>query len=298
MAERRIICFGDSFTLGEGANLKLTREIENMFKDDKNGHEKSSGMVAEINKKLSWTQFLCDSYRVPVINLGESGASNLKIFNTIFYFEANEPTPFTSKDLVIIMWSSSVRNKLPFFPEIYSEQGPIGAGWSLKELMGKDGLQAFTDRYYRQHSSNAHTSYVKETLQPFMSEYFKTYITELHDDSFYNTVNLNLVKFVQEFFKSKNIPCIMIDAFERMDSFKPKGDRKWNTLVDPTNYLWFGESTLWDELNKIGGDIWEDRELSYSPDGQRCHPNLEGYKLAGKFIKEHIDKKIWGKSAI
>lgn len=297
MANRRIICFGDSFTLGEGANLKLTKEIESLFDKSPEGCAKAAGLVSEINKKLSWTQYLHDTLGIYVANEGESGATNIKIFNNIFNYEVGG-NQYTPNDLVIIMWSSSIRNKLPWFPSVFSESGPVGAGWSLKELLGKDAHTNFKERYYTTSTTENEKRYLEFTLSPFMSDYFKKYLTELHSDEYYNLVNLNLVVFVQEFFKSRKIPYLMIDAFERMDSFKSKKDERWNTLVDPTYYLGFGKSTLWDELNTIGGDIWEDKDLSYSPEGQRCHPNYEGYRIAGKIISDYIQKHIWPKSLV
>lgn len=298
MSSRRIFCFGDSFTVGEGANLKLTREIESLF-DSKTieGRAKSSELIREINTKLSWSQYLADYFKVHVVNQGESGANNIKIFNNIFDYQAGGDS-FTKKDLVIVMWSSSIRNKLPWFPSIFAEAGPVGAGWSLKELLGKDAERAFTDRYYSSEVKPSQKEFIEKTLTPFMGDYFKTYITDLYDDSFYNTVNLNLVKFVQDYFDYRGINYLMIDAFEPMDSFKPKRDSKWQELIDTSKYLGFGETTAWDMLNEIGGDIWEDTELSYSPEGQRCHPNHLGYKLLGEKIAEFIEENIWQKSAI
>lgn len=297
MSRKRIICFGDSFTLGDGANLALTKEIENLFDKTPEGSSKASGLISEINKKLSWTQYVGDNLGVYIANEGESGANNLRIFNNVFNYEVGG-TKYSSEDLVIIMWSSSIRNKLPWFPNVFSEAGPVGAGWSLKELLGKDAHRGFADRYYTVNSTENEKKYVDSVLSPFMAEYFKKYLTELHSEEFYNIVNLNLVVFIQEFFKSRNIPYLMIDAFERMDSFKSEGDDKWDTLVDKKHYLGFGETTLWDELNKIGGDIWEDKKLSYSPEGQRCHPNKDGYVLAGKIILDYINKHIWPKSLV
>lgn len=297
MSNRRIFCFGDSFTVGEGANLKLQREIEDLFKEDKNGGAKSAELVSEINKKLSWTQHLADRFKVHVENRGESGSNNERIFNSVFKYDF-ELGGITKDDLVIIMWSSSVRNPLSWIPYIFAKTSPIGAGWSLKEMMDEKGLKNFVDVYSNPHVSKHELEYVQKHLVPFMGEYFKTFITDLYDESYYNTVNLNLIKFLQDYFKSKGIKYIMIDAFERMDSFKAKDDKRWDELIDTSTYIGFGETTLWDMLEEEGGDIWEDPELSYSPAGQRQHPNAEGYKIAGKIIGDFIEKNIWKRTAI
>jgi hypothetical protein len=56
----------------------------------------------------------------------------------------------------------------------------------------------------------------------------------------------------------------------------------------------------WDELNKIGGDVWEDKKLTVSPDGQRCHPNKTGYKLIGEILEKYVKSniKLYKKSTI
>lgn len=292
MSERRIFCFGDSFTVGEGANLKLQREIEALFNQREQGSEKAAEITAEINKKLSWTEYLAEQFNIHVGNQGESGSNNNVIFNRIFELEAHLGG-YTSNDLVIIMWSSSVRNKVPWVPETTSKASPIGMGWSLKELMEATGEKAFTNTYLKGLLDETEKKYVDKHIVPFLSSFFKTYITELHSDEYYNMLNLNYIVFLQEYFKSRNIPYMMIDAFEQMNSFKSKNDKRWDELVDPTYYFGSGKTTLWDELNKIGGNVWEDPELSYSPEGQRCHPNAEGYRIAGELIHNFIKEKIW-----
>lgn len=289
---RRIFCFGDSFTVGEGANLPLQKEIELMFNQDGPSRRKAAEIVSEINKKLSWSKHVGDKFGIWVANYGETGCSNNKIFNNIFTAEAMHGG-FTPNDLVIIMWSSSVRDKLSWFPNIFSDHGPVGAGWSLKELIQENSSETFGIRYFTETIEKKEQEYVESKLAPFLQEYFKTYITSLHTEEYYNLLNLNYIKLLQDYFKFNNIPYIMVDAFECMNSFKTKKDVRWANYIDTEYYFGEGNTTVWDELDKIGGDVWEDAELAYHPPGQRCHPNAEGYRLIGEMLIQFISKKIW-----
>jgi hypothetical protein len=289
---KRIFCFGDSFTVGEGANLKLQSEIELMFSQDSSSRRQASEIVSEINKKLSWTKHIGDHFGIWTANYGETGSTNNKIFNNVFTVEAMH-NGFTPDDLIIIMWSSSIRDKLSWFPALFSDQGPVGAGWSLKELLHKDSVESFEKRYYQDTLEKKELEYVETKLTPFLKDYFKTYLTSLHSNEYYNLLNLNYIKLLQEYFVTNSIPYIMVDAFECMNSFKAKKDTKWEKLIDTRFYFGEGNTTVWDELDKIGGNVWEDPELSFHPPGQRCHPNAEGYKLVGDMLIDFISRKIW-----
>lgn len=278
----RLICFGDSFTEGEGAWLEKTVEIENQYKEPSEGRLK----VAEFNYNYSWPKILGDSMGIKAENYGSCGASNNHIFNSIFKFDLSGQ--ILDDALIVVMWSSVIRDKLPFFPKLFSDNGPIGLGWSFNELAEDFASETFSKRYYKNINNK---DYIEEKLLPFMKEYFKKYIVNCYDSSFYNTLNFNYIYFLQEFFKSHGVSYIFIDAFESMNSFDPK-NKKWD-LIDKTKYWKFGESTAWDYINNIGGDVFENLELSFNPPGQKCHPNRHGYKLIAeelfRFYKKSLD---------
>ena len=301
MGKRRIFAFGDSFTVGEGADLALTSQVLKVFKEtNERDTRAASEVIRSINLKLSWTQHIENAFNIFVTNHGETGASNNTIFNKVF--EVDSYTDFGPEDLVIVMWSSSVRDKLPFFPDNFQQHGPIGAGWSLKELLGSDNENLFSRRFIYDdddHYDKKYLQYIEKTLTPFMQSYFKEYLTNFHSNEYYNIVNLNYIKLLQNYFKFKNTNYIMIDAFEQMNSFAKKQDKRWGD-IDTTFYFGKGNTTIWDELNKIGGDVWEDKKLTVSPDGQRCHPNKTGYKLIGEILEKYVKSniKLYKKSTI
>jgi hypothetical protein len=121
-----------------------------------------------------------------------------------------------------------------------------------------------------------------------MAEYFKPFITEVYDDQYYNLINYSYIHFLQSYFKYKGCDYIFIDGFEPMNSFDPKS-KKWS-LIDKSKYWNFGKLTAWDYLTNIGGDVFENMDLSYHPPGQKCHPNRHGYKLIAETLYNHCHK--------
>lgn len=279
----RLICFGDSFTEGEGAWLEKTVEIEKQYNKSSEGRLK----VSEFNYNYSWPKVLGDSIGIEAENYGSCGASNNYIFNSIFEFDQN--SKITTDALVVVMWSSAIRDKLPFFPKLFSDNGPVGLGWSFKELLETHYAPInFIMRYYK---NDITKEYTESTLVPFMKDFFKKFTVNCYDDSYYNLINFNYIYFLQEFFKYKKVNYIFIDGFESMNRFDPDYE-KWD-LIDKTKYWKFGESTAWDYLNNIGGDVFENLELSFNPPGQKCHPNRHGYRLIAeelfRFYKKSLD---------
>ena len=280
----RLITFGDSFTEGEGAWLEKTNLIEEQYKDSSTARLK----VSKFNSQFSWPTVLSKLLNLKkVANEGSCGSNNSKIFNRVFEFDKDGC--INKNDLVVVMWSSSLREKLPYFPHLYQEQGPIGLGWSLNEVFEDFGKDNFLTRYYK--GDIASIEYTKNILEPFMKGFFKKYITNSYDRNYYNILNFNFIYVLQEFFKYKKCKYIFIDAFESMASFN-KDYKKWEN-IDKSNYYKFGESTAWDYINEIGGDVFENLDLSFNPPGQKCHPNRHGYKIIAELIYDFYKKSLY-----
>ena len=297
----RLITFGDSFTEGEGAWLEKTNSIE---KDYESNPSEGRRLISEFNFQYSWPTQLAknlkieESYKIEsrkastkFLNAGSCGASNDYIFNDIFKKDAL--LNFKEGDLVVIMWSSSIRNKLPYFPKVFQKHSPIGLGWSLKEVFShsdqylESNIHNFTRRYY---NDSKDVNYVEDTLKPFMADYFKPFITEVYDDQYYNLINYSYIHFLQSYFKFKGCDYIFIDGFEPMNSFDPNS-KKWS-FIDKSKYWEFGKLTAWDHLNIIGGDVFENPDLSFSPPGQKCHPNRHGYKIIADLLYDFYKKSL------
>ena len=246
----KVIAFGDSWTAGEGTNHSITEKM------------KTFDEVEQYQKQHSWPRYLADKIGVQHKNFGEVGSTNYRIFSNVFeQFAENQ---ISNDDLIVIMWSSPLRDPLPFFPHMFSRTGPIGLAWSLKELVG--GSQESLKRYYEHwgKTNPQHISYMENDLIKFMDNYFPFYLENLHDESYYKLLNTNYIIMLQKYLESKGIDYIMCNAFEELDY-----DEK---LVDITNY--YNHQTMFEFLSNKG-EVWEDIKTMHAI----RHPNTQGHKL-------------------
>ena len=256
---KRIVAYGDSWTIGEGCN----REIE----DTLSKHEKII-----YQKENSWVKALGDRFNLPTENNGISGNPNNKIYNQIVDDIKNGLT--TKHDLVIIMWSSSLRDYLPFLPH-----GPKGEwlSWSTKHLMETP------DRFFT--STQTENRY----YDFFMEDYKKFFLVNLHTDLYYSIINQNYIIFLQHYLKHCKINYVMFDGIEDMflglDSAYDKTD-----LIDKDSYWGYRNKTVRDWLIERTDDtFWEYKERWDTRGTQ--HPNIKGYKLIADEVERFIKEK-------
>ena len=98
----KLFTFGDSWTEGVGGNRKDEYSTDNFEQR------------TIIRQKYCWPTHLSELLKCEVKNKGVEAFSNNAIFNTVFYQLKNKI--ITQDDFVVIMWSSSLRDPLPFFP--------------------------------------------------------------------------------------------------------------------------------------------------------------------------------------
>jgi len=160
----KLFTFGDSWTAGVGCNLK----VENTIKD--------SEELGMYRNSMSWPKYLSNLLNVEFLNLGEQGSSNKEIFDKII--TTIKSKIISENDLVIIMWSSSLRDDVPFFPNGESSMWGIlrtGPKWKFNWFV-KNSLKNTTgDSQYNN----------------FIKSYKEFFINNLYDDNYYNIVNQN-----------------------------------------------------------------------------------------------------------
>ena len=250
----RVIGFGDSFTAGEGTDNQYVEQLSTFEK------------IEKYQKEHSWPRYLADKIGVKYVNNGEVGSSNYRIFSNIFeQFAYNN---INNDDLVVIMWSSPLRDPLPFFPHMFSRTSPIGLSWSMKEFMSQD-TQEWKNRYYEHYgkTEKSEIKYIENDLLKFMEEYFPFYVENLHNEGYYKQLNTNYIVLLQKYLESKGVDYIMCDAFEQLSYDKE--------LVDTTNY--YNHQTTYEFLVKNGGDVFETGTLF--PKSRTKHPNTTGHEL-------------------
>lgn len=258
---KRLVAYGDSWTIGEGCN----REIE----DTLSKHEKMA-----YQKENSWVKFLSDSLNIPYENNGISGNPNNKIFNQIIDDVKNGIT--TKNDLVVIMWSSSLRDYLPFMPH-----GPKGEwlSWSTKHLMQTP------ERFFT--STQTENRY----YDFFMEDYKKFWLTNLYSDLYYSVVNQNYIIFLQQFFAHYKVNYVLCDGIEDM-FLGINRDYDKTHLIQTKNY-WGCMKTTFREwlIQNTDETYWEYQEDWDNRSTQ--HPNVKGYNLISDELYRFISDIKW-----
>ena len=224
----KLYCYGDSWTEGVGVN----RPVEN-------------GILTLHDKKIyrnqfSWPKNLSELLSINYENCGISGSSNKEIFDTIINdIKSNK---ITEGDLVIILWSSSLRDNVSFFPE--NEWHSWGLNYIDKENLKYWGVgQKLTKDV---------------TYNKFIYDYKMFYTTQIFNQNYYNIVNQNYIIFLQKLFEHYNIIYVMADAFDSMVIDINKDDDKAHHIN--TNLYWnFSLKTFKDYLSNLkDNSVWED----------------------------------------
>ena len=167
--------YGDSWTAGEGCDRKIE---DNLPKEEK----------IAFQKQNSWVKVLSEKLGIEHINNGVSGYSNIKIFNNIIDDLRNGI--ISKDDIITIMWSSSLRDTVPFLPN------GEWVSWSVKHLIEEP--HKFLNSYKSENVD----------FDTFFTKYKELYISDLFNQHYFNIVNQNYIIFLQQmlnFFEIKYI---------------------------------------------------------------------------------------------
>jgi lysophospholipase L1-like esterase len=269
---KRIVSFGDSFTVGLGTNRVHEQKIFDDFVEI--SKDKARQECSIFRRKNSFTQFLSDNFKCDNLNLGESGCSNKDIMNNVF--NSIDSDDVTSDDFVIIAFTSSLRDTQSFFPEIVNKNrtnGDTGIAWSKNELST---------------SLNSSIEHLTNDTDVFMTEYRKLFITELYDEYYYSMYNQNIILILQKYLEYNNIEYIMVDAFESMLYSK---DYDKINLIDKTKYWEFDSKTIssflreFNDISLFEKDKWVINELVSK------HPSTAGHRLFADELYRYINEK-------
>jgi len=254
----KLFTYGDSWTEGVGGNI--TEELTTEIPEER----------TRIRQKYCWPKHLSELLHCEVKNNGVGAFSNNAIFNTVFYQLKNGAV--TKNDLVVIMWSSSLRDPLPFFHN-------------------EDDFFIWGKRY----KSKGHLfKYIFDGIDGDNSKYNKAeqnfrnyYIANLFNDTYYDIVNQNYILHLQFIFKELGIRYVFCDAFDilinkNIDTLLDK-----THLIDNNRYWGYQTKTMADLLiDTKRKDVWEDN--SHWADITGKHPSNNGYK----FIADELFKFI------
>ena len=244
---RRLVAYGCSWTEGEGSDIS----IENKLKPNEK---------RKFRNKHAWPKILSDKLKIKnTLNRGISGNSNRKMFNDIVKDVENGNV--TEDDFVCIMFSSSLRDYVPFLPD------GEWISWSVKHLLQTP------DRFFNSYDEHG----VSTTFNEFLSNYKKFFVNELFNQEYYNIVNQNYIIFLQKLFEHYNIKYIFSEGLELMVD-NPLKENDNRDLIKYENYYGGGLVTFREFLIKTKfKNIWEISD-NYKTIATQ-HPNKEGYKI-------------------
>jgi hypothetical protein len=266
----KLYCYGDSWTEGVGVNIPVENGILTL-------HDKKI-----YRNQFSYPKHLSELLSINYENSGISGSSNKEIFDTIVNdIKSNK---ITEGDFVIVLWSSSLRDNVSFFPE--KEWHSWGLNYIDKENLKYWGVgQKLTKDV---------------TYNKFIYDYKMFYTTQIFNQNYYNIVNQNYIIFLQKLFEHYNIIYVMADAFDGMVIDVNKDDDKAHHIN--TNLYWnFSLKTFKDYLSSLKDtSVWEDNLPFEHKPGK--HPSILGYKRiaeelyrfinSNNILNKKFDKKI------
>jgi hypothetical protein len=246
--------YGCSWTQGEGSDVSIESTLKN---EDLN----------QFRNEHSWLKHLAKKIGIDYRNNGSSGNSNNNIFNKIV-LDITDGI-IKSDDLVIIMWSSSLRDSVTFLPK------GEWVSWSVKHLIQYP--EKFVNSF--KNDDNVYTE--------FIMKYKNFFVSELFNQNYYNIVNQNYIVFIQKLLNHYGIKYIMCDSFESMLIDLHKKDDVTHT-IDKSTYWGFRKQTFRDFLNKTNRlDIWEHQDTTYNTRATQ-HPNKIGYNLISQELYNYI----------
>jgi hypothetical protein len=255
--------FGDSWTEGVGGDLESEKKTE--IPEER----------TKIRHLTCWPKYLSDLLGVDFVNMGIGAASNKIIFDSVVSLVKNNT--IKKNDLVVIMWSSPLREDVPFFPK--DEWHFWGERYKSKEHIFKFILK------------NTETKNLK--YRKFEKEYKEFYLDKIYDESYYNIINQNYIIFLQFLFNKLGINFMFCDAFDSMISKNINTEINKTHFIEKNKYWGFMKFTFRDFLmEKNLSDVWED-QAHFVERIPGKHPNKKGYKIIGDEIYRWIiEQKI------
>lgn len=257
----KLFTFGDSWTEGVGSDLAE----ESMFN--------TIPEKTKIRHKYCWPKLLADLLKCDLQNDGAGGVCNDLIFESVCSRLKNEI--IKKNDFVIIMWSSSLRNNLPFFPKENN----------LNLWAKRYKTKMFLYQYLFQKDSESNYEYNR------LDKDFKDfYIRELFTDTYYDIINQNYILYLQFILKGMGIRYLFCDAFDNMISSDILTDIDKTNYIDKNRYWGFKNKTFANFLIDTNRkDVWEDNEY-WKDTTVGKHPNKNGYKLISDELYNFIIK--------
>tara|TARA_R100001591_G_C4326286_1_gene176889 strand:- start:275 stop:1093 length:819 start_codon:yes stop_codon:yes gene_type:complete len=257
--------FGDSFTMGLGIDRKFEEsnlgehpKWKTMSEDEKSEQRK---IVADFWKDNCFTKLISDKLNVDFFkNHAVSGSSNLDIVNSI----VTNSFKFKPNDIVLVGWTSSLRDKIIFWPDNplkWISSSELQAAHDLET--NKQPMAFYSEKFIGQ----------EDKLKKFWKEFPKKWFIHPHYEEFYHIFNTQILYFTQELLNHFDVRYIFFDAFE------PMLKRKEHT-IDMSKYWKAGNESIW-SYTKHDDELLELKDYATSI---IRHPSKEGHKYFSKSL--------------
>ena len=257
----KLFTFGDSWTEGIGGNIE---------------EENTTNILEEktkIRQKYCWPKHLSELLNTDYENFGVGGTSNQIIFNSVC--KCLSLKKIQKDDFVIVMWTSPLRDNLPFFP--VDDEFHF---WSKR----------YVDKKYLYDKVFSYEKGKNEKYDKLKKEYKEFYIFNLMNDTYYDIVNQNYSIYLQYMFTELGIRFLFVDAFDIMVTPKIIKEVDKTTIIRKEHYWNFSTKTCKDLLIETDrADVWQDYRKFTSTAGK--HPSNNGYKMIAQNLYTWIIKE-------
>jgi len=284
-----IYSYGDSFTVGLGTDRPYEESLlgnnpnwENMSFVEKNQARKT---VYDFRIKNSFTAFFANKLNTDYNNKGYIGCNN----NYILDILVNDIVggEVTGKDIVLINFSSSLRNYPAFFPHFFSSRPEVGVEGITFGQTEYDDNQELTE--VGGHMKNTVLKRFNGRAEPFfdfLDQYKQIYLKQSFSFDSLDYYNQNLIIFLQNLLSHYGIKYLMFDAFDPMVNTT---NVDYTKFIDQSTYWGFNKNTIWSFLNKKNDDLLEDRPEQTIQ--SKKHPSTKGHKLFAEELFKFYSKK-------
>ncbi|MEY4332332.1 MAG: hypothetical protein RLZZ196_1070 [Bacteroidota bacterium] len=252
----KLYAYGDSWTEGQGTIIDEEQKIKDRM------------ILKDFRNKHSWPIMLANKLNCDHENNGWSGKANNLIFNEVINDLRNGK--IHEGDLVVIMWSSSLRDHVHFLPK------GEWISWSIKELT------LLPHKFFESYK------FGDDKYNGFLEDYKRFFLENMFNQNYYNIINQNYIIFLQKMLESYGVKYVFCDAFDMMVQDLRKDDDVTH-LINEKNYWGFRKQTIRDYIVRVSDETaWEYPEpFDVIPSK---HPNKKGYNLISEEIYNYIVK--------
>lgn len=263
----KVISFGDSFVAGLGTDrIEEDKFLKGRPDWDTLSHDRKiiqRELCSQFRRSNSFTAFFAKELGFGWINNGSIGCDNKTILNSIFQYQFD--SGFEEDDIVLIGFTSSLRDRPSWLPKIITQNTYNGVSFSFGELfryMNNKQMLVWKDKL------------MEKSYDKFTRDYFKRFVMEFWDERYYDINNVWMISIIQHFLEFHKVKYIMFDAFDIMISNE-------NKYLNNKCYWKVGQSTIHDFLKDFNDEDLLELD-GYSMNDAKKHPSKRGHKVFAK----------------